>query len=242
MMDAAAAIARLGAADSLLVGVDFDGVLAELVGRPEDARPVPGVPEVLQALVASPGVRVAAVSGRRRADLAARLDPPSGVILIGEHGADPGIEELDIPDGYHDVRLALEAVAEGFDGAWVEEKRTGLTIHGRALSEADAADLTRRAEIALESLVPGRYERGNRIVDVRLTGVTKGAAVSALRSDDEVVLYVGDDTTDESVFEVLVAGDVGVKVGPGSTAADCRLPNPAAVVGFLTELVGTRAR
>ena len=242
MIDTSTAIVRLEKAERLLVGLDFDGVLAEIVERPDDATPVTGVPEVLLALVASPGVRVAAVSGRRRADLAARLSPPVGVMLIGEHGADSGIEEFDLPDGYEEVRVVLQGVADGFDGAWVEEKRTGLTIHGRMLSEPDAAELTRRAETALEPLVPGRFERGNRIVDVRMTGVTKGDAVSALRLRSETVLFIGDDTTDESVFKVLGAGDIGVKVGPGPTAADCRLPNPAAVVGFLAELVVSRAR
>lgn len=236
------ALDRVARAEALLVGLDFDGVLAEIVARPEDATPVAGVIPVLTRLVDLRGVRVAAVSGRRRDDLAERLTPPPGVLLIGEHGADPGDQELPSPAGYEEVRAVLEDVAGRYDGAWVEEKKTGLTIHGRAL-EADAARrLAEEAERALEPLVPGRFERGNRIVDVRLTGSTKGAAILALREPGEVVLFVGDDTTDETVFAVLGSHDVGVKVGPGETAAAFRLPDPAAVVSFLQDLVATRSR
>jgi trehalose-phosphatase len=236
------ALDRLARAESLLVGLDFDGVLAEIVARPEDAAPVAGVVSVLTRLVDLDGVRVVAVSGRRRDDLAERLTPPTGVLLVGEHGADTGEHELPSPAGFEEVRAVLTDVAAGYDGAWVEEKKTGMTIHGRAL-EADAARrMAEDAERALEPLVPGRFERGNRIVDVRLTGSTKGAAVLALRKPDEVILFIGDDTTDETVFAVLDAHDVGVKVGSGETAAEFRIPDPPAVVSFLEDLVAIRTR
>ncbi len=236
------AIERLARSDALLVGLDFDGVLAEIVQRPEDAEPVPGVAELLVGLIRLDGVRVAAVSGRRLADLAERLQPPSEVIMVGEHGADLGHGVPDTPDQYEDVRIALESVADRFDGAWVEQKRTGLTIHGRSLSESEALDMAEDAEELLSAMVPGLFERGNRVVDVRLTGSTKGQAIEELRAADEVVLFIGDDTTDESVFSSLGPEDVGVKVGEGRTAAICRLPDPDAVVRFLQDLVSARSR
>ncbi|MEX1272056.1 MAG: trehalose-phosphatase, partial [Acidimicrobiia bacterium] len=114
--------------------------------------------------------------------------------------------------------------------------------HGRVLEADVALRMAEDAERALEPLVPGRFERGNRIVDVRLTGSTKGAAVLALREPEEVVVFVGDDTTDETVFAVLGTHDVGIKVGPGETAASCRLADPRAVVTFLEDLVAARSR
>lgn len=241
MIDPPRALDRLARAHSLLVGLDFDGVLAEIVDRPELAAPVPGVLEVLADLVALPRVRVAAVSGRRRDDLAERLGWPAHVLFVGEHGADAGGHELARPAGYEDVLAGLQSVAGRFRGAWVEEKKTGLTIHGRALTPTESARMSDEAERVLEPLAPGRFERGNRIVDVRLTGSTKGAAVQALREVGETVLFVGDDTTDETVFAVLAGHDVGVKVGAGQTAAVCRLPDPFAVVGFLQDLVRERS-
>lgn len=242
MIDPSQALDRLVSAHSLLVGLDFDGVLAEIVDKPELATPVPGVVEVLADLAALPRVRVAAVSGRRRDDLAERLGWPPDVVFVGEHGADAGGHELAQPAGYEDVRAGLQSVASRFRGAWVEEKKTGLTIHGRALTSTAAARMADEAERVLEPLAPGRFERGNRIVDVRLTGATKGAAVLALRKSGETVLFIGDDTTDETVFAVLGGNDVGVKVGAGETGAVCRLADPFAVVGFLQDLVRERSR
>lgn len=242
VIESGEALARLAAADALLIGLDFDGVLAHIVDRPEDAAPVAGVGDVLVDLVSMPGARVAAVSGRRRDDLAERLSPPPGVLLVGEHGADLGHSELATPLDYEEVRTALESIATQFEGAWVEAKLTGLTLHGRALDPERAERMAVDAEGVLAGIVPGRFERGNRVVDVRLTGSTKGAAMLALRVPGEAVLFVGDDTTDESVFAVLGADDVGVKVGPGETAAVCRLADPAAVVEFLRDLVQMRSR
>lgn len=225
----------------LLVGLDFDGVLAEIVDRPEEAAPVDGARQALATLLARPDVRVAAVSGRRRDDLAARLDPPHGVILVGEHGADFG-QALEAPSAeYRLVADSLQRIAVRYPGAWVEEKHAGLTLHGRALAAARADEMAEVAMTELGRLVPGRFDRGNRVVDVRLSGATKGAAVATLRQPGERVLYVGDDTTDETVFEILENQDVGVKVGSGATAAIVRLADPPAVVEFLLDLVAARA-
>lgn len=236
------AVGRLAGAGALLVGLDFDGVLAEIVARPEDATPVAGVIEVMEDLVRMPSVRVAAVSGRRRDDLAERLAPPAGVMLVGEHGADTGAGVLAEPAGYAEVREALARVSSRHPGTWVEEKRAGMTLHARALDSEAAEVVALEAETVLATLIPGRFERGHRVVDVRLTGVTKGDAILALRQPDEAVVFVGDDTTDETVFAILGPGDVAVKVGPGETAAPFRLPGPAAVVGFLQDLVRSRRR
>lgn len=229
-------------AQRLLVGLDFDGVLARIVPHPEDAVPVEGVQAVLVDLVELPGVRVAAVSGRRRDDLLDRLQPPPDVIVIGEHGADAGDGVRPRPARFDEVRDVLSQIAADHDGAWVEEKRTGLTLHSRALAPEVAEHVAQRATEALDRIVPGTHAPGHRVVDVRLTGVTKGDAVSALRQPGEAVLYVGDDTTDESVFITLGGDDLGVKVGPGETAASFRLPDPEAVVVFLRDLVAARRR
>ena len=233
----------LDQAPRLLVGLDFDGVLAPIAPRPEDAVPVAGVAKVLSDLVGLPGVRVAAVSGRGRDDLLARLRPPPGVIVIGEHGADTGDGgDRPHPAHYDEVRDLLAAIATDYDGAWVEEKKTGLTLHTRALAPDAADEVARRATQVLDHVVPGAHAPGHRVVDVRLTGVSKGDAVSAMRQAGESVLYIGDDTTDESVFVTLGDGDLGVKVGPGETAASARLPDPEAVVAFLRDLVAARRR
>jgi trehalose 6-phosphate phosphatase len=55
-------------------------------------------------------------------------------------------------------------------------------------------------------------------------------------------LYVGDDVTDESAFEVLGERDVSVKVGPGETHAAYRLDGPEDVRELLQLLVAERSQ
>jgi trehalose-6-phosphatase len=50
------------------------------------------------------------------------------------------------------------------------------------------------------------------------------------------VAFVGDDRTDEEVFAALGPTDLGVRVGPGDTAASHRLADPQAVLAFLRSL------
>ena len=67
---------------------------------------------------------------------------------------------------------------------------------------------------------------------------SKGEALTALRDElgAPVVLYAGDDVTDEHAFEALRDDDVTVKVGDGTTAARFRVDDPDALVAALATL------
>lgn len=90
-------------AESLLIALDFDGVLAPLQDDPETSRMVAASAAAIEALSALPGTRVALVSGRDIATLRRLAAPPAEVWLVGSHGAEvdlgAGADGKDPADG-----------------------------------------------------------------------------------------------------------------------------------------------
>lgn len=224
-------------APTALLGFDVDGVLAPIVERAADARLSPGVLESLERLAG--WARVVIVSGRSLGDLERQFAFPSGMDVVGSHGlerrgADP--IELDDDERYTFDQLHLlgtKAVEAAGRGAWLEEKPASVVVHVR---EADPAQAERAIDAVsrLAGMISGaQVKHGHMVVELLARTASKGAAIAELRRPGQPVVFLGDDVTDESVFELLGDGDVSVRVGAGDTAARFRLADPDAVATFL---------
>jgi trehalose-phosphatase len=80
---------RVARSRERLVVLDYDGTLARFQVRRSLAQPLPGAVRALRALAASPGTRVAVLSGRPVSELARFFGAQPGlerVRLLGEHG------------------------------------------------------------------------------------------------------------------------------------------------------------
>lgn len=233
-MNAVEAARRAVNMGRVLLAVDFDGTLAPLVDHPDSAVPDPDAVRYLCQLAASEQFEVAVVSGRSLADLRIRLGEVPGAVLIGEHGNDTG-EDVEVGATIEAARRFVEALREGREIV-VEQKRSSVTFHTRTLddeSKGRAVSLLRTwaSEHPEVSLLEGKE-----VVELSVGDRTKGDAVLALASVADVVVYIGDDTTDESVFVALGTDDVGIKVGAGPTAASYRVDDVAGVVEVLMVL------
>ena len=81
---------------------------------------------------------------------------------------------------------------------------------------------------------------GHKVLEIRLRAVNKRAAVQLALADappDTLALAIGDDRTDEDMFEALPGAAVTIRVGKGATVAKLRLESPAQVLAFLGELI-----
>jgi trehalose 6-phosphate phosphatase len=230
-------------------------VLAPIVDDPATARALPGTMDDVARLAAADGVTVALVSGRSRADLVRVTGIQDGgpVLAIGSHGAEWDGASLagDLLDEAAAQRLAavrelLGKVAARYDGARVEDKPAAAVLHTRRMPDRAAAAAATRSVLEVLQSVPGLHVTpGKEVVEVSVVTATKGAAVARLRDrlgPGCTVLFIGDDVTDETVFGTLGEGDVGVKVGPGSTAAHHRVTDPEAVRMLVRELVAGLSR
>ncbi|MFV0427181.1 MAG: trehalose-phosphatase [Beutenbergiaceae bacterium] len=246
------ALDRFSKQSSWLIALDFDGCLAPIVPHPDDARPLPQAAAALQRLAPVPNLQVALVSGRALESLVLVATPPPGTLLVGSHGAERGMIDDDgtltlsnaqLSPGQQRVLAQATAVATeviapvSAAGAWLEQKPTAVVVHTRALppqlaDQIESDVLTATASMQLRAL-PGK-----RVVELCVVPTSKGIALDDLRASTgaSVVLYAGDDVTDEDALARLRPGDVGVKVGPGTTAARFRVADPAAIAAMLTHL------
>jgi trehalose 6-phosphate synthase/phosphatase len=75
------------------------------------------------------------------------------------------------------------------------------------------------------------------ILEIRSRGATKGnVAEHWMREQPSFVLSIGDDYTDEDMFQVLPDWAYTIKVGRGRTAARFRLQNTDRVLALLEKL------
>lgn len=230
--------------------LDFDGVLAPIVDRPDDAQAPPETLEVVARLAMS--VPVAVVSGRGLDDVASRMDVPN-VTFAGSHGFEllrsdgtrqdregPWVAALDDAQQILDDRLGR------LGGVEVERKAAAIAVHYRNASEEDAGEAVRHAHEVARDHPELESQDGKAIVEVRPDiDWNKGRVVEQLIDEleiDVVPIYIGDDTTDEDAFAVVTDRGIAVVVrgedDDRDTLADYAADDPADARRFLRQLAG----
>jgi trehalose 6-phosphate phosphatase len=240
-----------------LIATDFDGTLAPLVRDPETSRPVAGVIEAM-AKLAERGAQVAVITGRA-ADTVVRLgglDAVPGIVVAGLYGLqtwhDGRLQSPQPPESIEALRAELpEVVTSGGDpDVWIEDKGLSLVVHARTSSDPDAA-LARLAEpvTSLAKRLGLEVHPGSDVLEIRVPGYDKAAALARLATGRRAVLFLGDDLGDLPAFaEVrrlrdagLLAYSVAVRssgVSQLEGAADVDVPDPAAAAQLLSALAG----
>ncbi|GAA4197542.1 hypothetical protein GCM10022219_25590 [Microbacterium oryzae] len=250
-----AALTAVATTPRLLVALDFDGTLAPLVDEPLTARALPEARRAVAELAALPDTVVAFVSGRSLADLRviAEHDDASPIWLAGSHGAEHwrpssaparrGDESAADGDAASIVDAA-EAIVADLAGAWIERKAFGFALHTRLADDESTARAQEGVDALVAARAPGwRRRTGRDIVEFAWRHEGKDSAVAELReaTGATAVLFAGDDVTDEDALRSLGAGDLGVRVGEGETAATVRVPDAPALAALLTEIARRRA-
>jgi trehalose-phosphatase len=140
------------------------------------------------------------------------------------------------------ITEASRALCEGVPGVIVEVKPASVAVHVRRASRPDAARLLADVRSGPGQLPGVHVLDGKEVIELAVFAGTKADGVEALRNrwDATGVLFAGDDVTDEAAFAALRAGDVGVKVGAGTTGAGWTVSDPGAVVHLLEGLLDLR--
>lgn len=186
---------------------DFDGTLAPIVDRPEEARALDGAPETLARLAGAGVGRVAVISGRPAAFLAEQL-AAGDLCLVGLYGLE-WIEDGRVvthPDAEPWRRLVDDVVANGARHGpahvRIEHKPLSVTFHYREHPELEQpAKSWADAEAARTGLV---VHAARMSFELRPPlGRDKGTVVEEQAVGMEAACFLGDDRGDLAAFDAL---------------------------------------
>jgi trehalose 6-phosphate synthase/phosphatase len=220
--------------------------LVPFARRPEAARPSQELLRMLGRIARQPGTDLVLVSGRPKDTMAAWFTDPALHIVV-EHGAwikraPRGEWKLTRPlrsDWKQSVLPILREAADRLPGAFVEEKDYSVVWHYRqaepelAVARAqELADTLMQLTANLDLVVVP----GHRNVEVRDVRVSKAQAALEFVRDQDFVLAIGDDATDEDMFRALPPTAYSIRVGVVATHARFNVPGYEDVVDLLTRL------
>ncbi|MEV4667128.1 trehalose-phosphatase [Microbacterium sp. LWO12-1.2] len=247
-------VSAVAATERLVVALDFDGTASPLVPDPMAARALPEVAAQVARLAALPNTVVAYVSGRSLHDLReiTEHDDDSVIVLAGSHGAqywfpgeaDAGGDSSDDDGAREELWAAARPIIERHEGAEFEPKTFGMGVHTRrADREVEKQVFAEIDELVAERFPHWRRRAGHRVLEFSSRTEGKDAAMATLRErlGATGIVFAGDDVTDEDAMRVLGDGDLGVRVGPGESAAAIRVENPQQIALLLEALADERA-
>ncbi|MEX0968634.1 MAG: trehalose-phosphatase [Bacteroidia bacterium] len=233
--------------EGVVLCLDYDGTLTPIVADYTKAIISDKMREqVRKAAAAFP---VAIISGRDIFFIKEKVNL-DGIFYAGSHGF-----EIEGPDNFRhelkeaeallpvldDIENKLNQELKQFKGVKIERKKYALAVHYRNASEADvpAVNLIIDKVLSLNNKI--EKGRGKKVIELKpRIKWNKGKAVEMIAKQlgAEMIIYIGDDVTDEDAFRSITNG-VGILAGTHDepfTAADYSLRDVDEVQEFLKKL------
>ena len=223
-------LGRYRAAKSRILFLDYDGTLAGFRNDPQHARPDPALFELLDALQQQPGTDVFLISGRDK-DTFGRWFSHRAYSMIVEHGvwlSEAGGEFQKLENVKNDwmpkIRPVLESFVDRTPGSFIEDKNYSLAWHYRNTDPDFGQKRAAELGTVLTSLIANddlSVLQGNKVVEIKSSNVNKGRAAMRMiaRRNYDFIFAIGDDWTDEFMFQELPEEAITVKVGRMKTNA-----------------------
>lgn len=227
-----------------LLFLDYDGTLTGFHNDPQKAGPDAELYQLLDALHQQKNTDLYLISGRDK-DTFTKWFLPKGYNMIVEHGvwiSKNGTEfkllENVKNDWMEKIRPVLESFVDRTPGSFIEEKNYSLAWHYRNTDPDFGTLRAMELSTVLTSLI-GTDDlsvlNGNKVMEVKSSNVNKGRASMRMlgEGDYDFVFAIGDDWTDEFMFQELPESAVTVKVGRQKTAAKYFVENTLKVRDLL---------
>lgn len=126
-------------------------------------------------------------------------------------------------------------------GSFIEEKKHTLAWHYRNVEDDLGFVRSRELLDNLFHLIRNGHLQvidGKKVIEIRVAGIDKGVAAKRIveESPAEFVLAIGDDKTDEDMFQALAEKAITIKVGSGHSVAQHCIHNQLEVIRLLEDL------
>ncbi|MES3037657.1 MAG: bifunctional alpha,alpha-trehalose-phosphate synthase (UDP-forming)/trehalose-phosphatase [Bdellovibrionota bacterium] len=232
--------------------LDYDGTLTPIKGKPEEVHLDAATRYILERICERPDVQVCIVSGRMRSYLWKEFEGIP-VQIAAEHGAFyrksesdqwTNLMSSDLKTWYRVAERVMSDYAERVPHAFIEKKEAAVTWHYRmsppGFADYQGKKLAEELEVGLANL-PVNILLGSKVVEARANECNKGDFFrwysKRYMNPGDRVLCFGDDRTDEDIFKACQSRGVTMKVGPGPTMAQYRLPSQGSVNEFLLQFL-----
>lgn len=228
--------------------MDYDGTLVNYTPSPDAAKPSEQILNLLLKLNSKPQTNLVIITGRDYQDID-RLIGHLPIKIIAEHGAwikEDAMWKVQVEDEglwKKEIHPILNSITAKCPNSFIEEKHFSLSWHYRN-AESESGDTHSRELIRiLESIIPSynlKILDGNKVVEIMTKEIGKGNAVRNIVEENnyDYILSIGDDKTDEEMFEFFLynSNAATVKVGNGNTFAKYKLDNVNNVISLLEQL------
>jgi trehalose 6-phosphate synthase/phosphatase len=184
------------------------------------------------------------ISGRDRETLGNWLGHKD-YTLITDHGVwlkNKGKDWEALENLKNDWKINVLPIMESFvnrtPGAFIEEKEYSLAWHYRKADPELSKIRNMELKLVLTSLISNNglaVLEGNKVLEIKSSSVNKGRASAKLLigNDYDFIFAIGDDRTDEYMFEELPEESYTVKVGTDKSHAKYYVKNTTEVRALL---------
>ncbi|WP_418509672.1 bifunctional alpha,alpha-trehalose-phosphate synthase (UDP-forming)/trehalose-phosphatase [Corallibacter sp.] len=213
-----------------LLLLDYDGTLVGFKNNPLDAKPDTNLIATLDKLNNQEQTDVVIISGRDR-ETFEKWFANKNYNLITDHGVwlkskanDWNMLERLKTDWMENITPILETFVDRTPGTFIEKKKYSLAWHYRKADPELAQIRTIELNTVLTSLISNNdlsVLKGNKVIEIKSSSVNKGRAASRwlAQKNYDFIFAIGDDWTDEYMFEELPETAFTVKVGFKKTQA-----------------------
>ncbi|KAL8140317.1 hypothetical protein V2J09_006338 [Rumex salicifolius] len=215
-----AIVSAFSRSKSRAILLDYDGTI--MPQNSINKKPSQAVLSIVDTLCSDSNNTVFIVSGRGRESLGKWFSPCKKIGIAAEHGyfvrwpAEDEWETCGQTDDFGWIQIAepvMQLYTESTDGSYIERKESALVWHHRDADPGFASCQAKELLDHLESVLLNEavtVKSGQYIVEVKPQGVSKGLVaqkiftrMAQVGKQADFVLCIGDDRSDEDMFEVI---------------------------------------